>query len=48
MAVLYIRDLDDQLHREIKSIAALKGKSLQDLIVYLIKKEIEKNQCQNK
>lgn len=40
MAVLYIRDLDDQLHREIKSIAALEGKSLQELIVELIKGKI--------
>jgi plasmid stability protein len=40
MAVLYIRNLDKQLHKEIKSIAALEGKSLQDLIVELIKEKI--------
>lgn len=41
MAVLYVRDLDDQLHREIKSIAALEGKSLQELIIELIKGKIK-------
>ena len=40
MAVLYIRNLDNQLHKEIKSIAALEGKSLQDLIIELIKEKI--------
>lgn len=39
-----LRDLDEQVHREIKAIAALEGKSLQDLLVELIKGKIKAKQ----
>lgn len=46
MASINLRDIDDQTHREIKAIAALEGKTLQDLLVELIKEKIKINRGQ--
>jgi plasmid stability protein len=43
MANINLRDLNEQVHREIKAIAALEGKSLQDLLVELIKEKTKKS-----
>jgi len=39
---MIIRKVPDELHRQLKSEAALKGVSLQDLILSLLKKHSDK------
>ncbi len=43
MKQVILRKVPDDLHRKIKAAAALAGESLQDFIIKLMMKEVEKS-----
>ena len=41
MAAYTIREIDDELWRKVKALAALRGLSIKDFIIDLLKKEVK-------
>jgi hypothetical protein len=42
MADYILKEIDDKLWREIKALAALRGKTIKGLIIELLEKEVRK------
>ena len=42
MAAYTLKEVDDKLWRKVKSIAALRGITIKDLIIELLEKEVKK------
>ena len=47
MGTIIIKDVPEDLKREFKAICALRGKSLKDSIIELMRKEVEKERKKN-
>ncbi len=44
MTSYILREVDDKLWRKVKSIAALRGITIKDLIIELLEKEVKKGE----
>jgi len=44
VAAYTLKEVDDKLWRKVKAVAALRGKSIKDLIIELLEKEVKKGE----